>query len=108
MKFFQRLSNLDQSSLIDKYLFPDRNAEMRIMSVDRKTTASESINSFFEAVGVFKDSTSPPSALTISSVGMKIDGRSSVFDLWWFPCDRDNFFAVDTKDENFVASTVNS
>ena len=107
MKFLQRLSNLNQQSLIQKFLAPDKNDELKIMTVDRKPTASDSISSFFEAVGFFKDNINAPSALTISSVGMKVDGRSSVFDLWWFPTDKNNFFAVDAKDENFVASTTN-
>lgn len=107
MKFFQKLSNLNQTSLFEKFLDKTSN-ENKIMSVERKATASECLKNFFDVVNLYQNVKNQPDAIMITAVGLKVDGRSSIFDLWWFNKDKNNFFAVDVKDTTFVASTINS
>jgi len=70
-----------------------------ILDVEREPTARESVKKFFFAV-----KQEPAAVIRMGAVGMKIDGRSSCFDLWHLPGVL-NQYAVDVKDDSFVAKT---
>lgn len=68
-----------------------------ILDVERKSTARESSLTFQKAV-----LQQPDAIIRMGGVGMKIDGRSSLFDLWKLPGAMEQY-AVDVKDDAFVA-----
>jgi hypothetical protein len=67
--------------------------------VDREPTAEASFHKFYRAVAQM-----PDAVIRMGGVGMKIDGRRSLFDLWNLPGNL-NQYAVDARDDGFVAKT---
>jgi hypothetical protein len=67
--------------------------------VDREPTARASFHKFYRAVVQM-----PDAVIRMGGVGMKIDGRRSLFDLWNLPGNL-NQYAVDVRDDGFVAKT---
>lgn len=96
MAKFQRLDNLTEKEFMTTIVRPAVvDSHGAIYTVDRESTAAESVKKFFHA-RVEK----PSRVITMHAVGLKIEGRSSVYNLW---CLKGSVYAVDVKDTNFVA-----
>jgi hypothetical protein len=92
---------------------PESDRPLVFAKVDRSPTASKSVSDFMNAVSLVRSSPRPdgpggpdgPDALLSTAVGLRLDGRSSVFDLYWFAAN-DEMFAVDVRDKAFVCTLV--
>lgn len=88
-----------------------------IAQVDRQNTAVASVGTFFTAVNQLEHQDAPgPDAAFMAAVGLRLDGRSSTFDLWWFrPPEVEGgasasgtLYAVDVRDNAFVCGMQTS
>lgn len=69
-------------------------------------TAQASINYFFSAVSTMRRrpaSIAGASAVVMEGVGLRIEGRSSAWQLWWNPRRPYEFYALDLNDVSYVA-----
>jgi hypothetical protein len=91
---------------------PCARAPAVIVHVPRASTAHASMLSFLKVaqdiqVGCASDSDAalapPACAVTMGGVGLRVQGRASQFDLWYFFATR-MFYCVDARDDSFVAS----
>lgn len=73
-----------------------------ILVCDRQDTACACMDSFFTSLAHARSSTLGD-ALLMRSVGLRLDGRRSLFDLLWVRS-MDTIFAIDTRDNKFVCT----
>ena len=74
--------------------------------VDRRPTAAASVKAFFDTVDIVKKNNSQKfTAIRMPAVGLKIENRSSAYDLFYVVS---NFtvYAVDCEDDSFVAYMI--
>ena len=104
MHVFVRCPGLTGDACIKKCRKTDEKTAPKIAMVDRRDTALQSSKDFFLSVAQLRGGDTGLTAATMGGVGMRCDGRSSAFDLWWFTNDSDKVYAVDAKDDAYVCS----
>lgn len=98
MARFHRDINLKYSDILrEKINFDNKPI---IVDVERANSASQSVMRFFNSL--FDKNLPKCDATTMESVGMRIDNRSSIYDLWWFKTDPNIVYAIDKRDRDFV------
>ena len=70
----------------------------QVIHVERAPTANESMQRFFAAA-----QNAGPCVIFTNNEGLKVSGRSSLYDLYWIGTTKE-MFAVDAKDDAFVAT----
>lgn len=98
---------LTRAKLFDEQSALARDLLLVIVDVERAPTAATTVARFFKTVGFVKaggnhpSSLAPAFAVRAEGCGLRVDGRSSTFDLFYFP--RSNLVAaVDTRDASYV------
>lgn len=75
-----------------------------LLNVERQLTAAASVLSFFDTVAVLRASKrlGADKGARMGGVGLRMEGRSGLFDLFWFKADPNSYYAVDTADDHYV------
>jgi hypothetical protein len=93
---FKKIPNINYNDVTD-FIKNDKISKS-VKILERRPTAQKCLNFYFQYINQNpRDST-----VIISTVGMHIDGRRSVFNLYFCP-GMSVIFAVDDKDKEFVA-----
>ncbi len=79
----------------------DSKEKLVIVDIERASTAQQTVMSFFKVVKSADENPDNIKVLKCTGVGLKCDGRSSVYELWYFAKSK-TFYAVDLKDENYI------
>ena len=96
MAQFHRLSDVTEQDFMTTIARPAIDQSKGVVfKVDREPTAAKSVNKFF-----LSKQQLPDQNILMSGVGLRIDGRSSIYDLW---SSQGNVYAVDGKSKDFVA-----
>ena len=102
MSRLQRVPGMSLTSLMERQLSGAE--EPRIcVDVPRQKTAMRSLALFGTAIRRTGGSENPPHVFQMSAVGLKADGRRSLFDIFYFPRTA-GFYAVDIRDTDYVCS----
>jgi hypothetical protein len=97
---FERLAGFTYAGL--KAVIRARPESVVMMDVERLPTAAASFALF---ASVASDPGNDGMILRMGGVGLRIEGRTSAYDLFRMDRDSDSaLYAVDTKDDDFVAS----
>jgi hypothetical protein len=79
----------------------DIKEKLVIIDIERASTATQTVASFFKVVGTANKNPDDMKVLKCTGVGLRCDGRSSLYELWYFTKSK-NLYAVDLKDESYI------
>ena len=95
---FQLVPELTQERMMAKEMNGQGKKKIVIIDIERASTAAACTRNFFETIAKFKlAKNTDVDIITVAGVGMKCQGRSSCYDLFWFRAS-DQLYAVDSKD----------
>jgi hypothetical protein len=103
MQKLHQIPNYNQENFYDEHIQKAEGDEEKsaLISIPRQDTPQECVQFLTQCVNMCKDM--PYIAILIDAVGLKIDNRSSVYDLYYVKkCKK--IFAIDVKDASFVAT----
>lgn len=90
----------DQDAVFTRELSATRESSI-VFDVERAETAKGCLDSFFSVISSIGGQDHLPDAVTIPSVGLRIDSYPSVYDLWYFP--RSNsLYAIDCRNGELI------
>ena len=83
----------------------DKSTPMVVGKIDRADTARQCIIDFIKSCHLVFDNCNPENfdVMILASVGLRIDGRRSQYDLIWYPHHPNYGYAIDVHDKMFVA-----
>jgi hypothetical protein len=109
MQMLTRVPGMNRKGMFAKELkAPGMDAPV-IIDVQRASSAQDSVRRFQDTIDIVKsmplNDPKRPYAVTIAGVGMKCDGRSSQYDMFFFVASNHNY-TIDNHDENFVCQAL--
>jgi len=100
-----RMPGMDLKTFLNDHVFPEMEATTPVIinstavapiyDIERESTAFASLEKLTRSRAQLKTG-----VMRMGGVGLKVDGRSSLYEIWWLAS---GFYAVDMKDDNFVA-----
>lgn len=101
VKSFVRRPHLTEKRVLQENISQDEK-QINVVTVERASTAAASVQSFFDAVSMIQKAVvEKPSMVTISAVGLRLEGRSGCYHLNWFPA-TNKTFAVDSTNKKII------
>lgn len=102
MKAFTRVQGSGLRYMFEKEPRPPNVQTAQIINVTRGHTSKESTDGFQLAIATQQKANGIQSyCITIGGVGLKCDGRSSCYDMYYFPHSQ-NMYAIDSEDYSFI------
>ncbi len=99
---FRRCRLIRNTKTLFQRELPEGRQASVVLDVERKPTATESLQVFFQTISGMEGGQAPkPHAVTIAGVGLRIEGRSSVFDMWYFT-GTESLYAIDSADRTLI------
>ena len=105
LQTFKRVPGLTFADVLRTAAAEEGSAVATMVQIERSPTAHQSVNNFFSAVAAMQRMPGV-SAVMMCGVGLRIEGRSGLYDLYWNPWRSHEFYAFDSSDPSYVVRTA--